>query len=88
MPKKIKPSQISMQVDWEIGAATEFAADLLEDVNDHNMAALRCVNVDQYDIACEFIELERDQNEAGSLTTELRARRDALLHKLREAVGE
>ncbi len=65
---------------------SDFAADALEDANDHNIAAaLRAVNVQQYELACEFITLEKDHQEAGELTPELRDRREALLARLREA---
>lgn len=84
--KQIKPSDVSVQVDFEIGAATDFAADLLEDVNDHNVAgALRALNAEDYDLACDFIRLERDQAKAGSLTSELSRRREELLERLEEA---
>ncbi len=89
MTKKIKPSQVSAQIEHDIGAATDFAADLLEDVNDHNMAsALRSVNVGEHDLACDFIRLEKDQEEAGSLTAALSRRRDELLERLKKAEDE
>jgi hypothetical protein len=88
MANKIKPSQISAQVGYDIAAAADFAADLLEDVNDHNMAAaLRAVNAGEYDLACEIIQIEKEHLEAGHLTTELRERRDALLDRLRQALS-
>lgn len=89
MAKEIKPSEISRQLDYDIGAATDFAAELLEDVNDHNVSgALTALNVEDYDLACDFIKLEKDQAKAGSLTTELSRRRDALLERLEKAQEE
>jgi hypothetical protein len=81
----ITPSQVGKQIKWDIGLATEFAADLLEDVNDHNLAAaLRAVSEEEYDIACEFLQIEKEQRAAGHLTTELRAKRNALYDRLAE----
>lgn len=88
MAKKIKPQDVAKQFDWDSTDIAEFAADMMEDANDHNLAAaLRAVNFQQYDLACEFIQLEKDHQEAGELTTELRDRRHALLDRLREASG-
>lgn len=83
---KIKPSDVAGQFDWDIGALTDFCADALEDANDHNIAyALRAMNVEAYDLAKEFIQLEADQAAAGELTPEIRERREALLEQLDEA---
>lgn len=88
MAKKIKPSDVSVQVDFDIGEATDFAADLLEDVNAHNIAAvLRALNVDEYDLACEFIKIDKEHRAEGHLTTELNQRRNELLDRLRKAYG-
>ena len=86
MAKKIKPQDVSTQLHHDAVEITEFCADALEDANDHNVAAaLRAVNVQRYDLACEFITLEKDHQEAGELTPELNDRRQALLARLREA---
>lgn len=86
MAKKIKPQDVAKQLDWDGAAIADFAADALEDANDHNLAAaLRAVNAMEYDLACEFIQLEKDQQAAGELTTELRDRRYALLDRLKES---
>jgi hypothetical protein len=83
MPKKIKPSDISVQVDYDIDAAMDFCAEVLEDLNAHNISyVLDAINRGAYDIAKDLIDLERDQAEAGSLTTELRDRREAILVRL------
>ena len=88
MAKKIKPEDVASQFNWDSTDISEFCADVMEDANDHNLAAaLRAVNFQQYDLACEFIKLEKDQQEAGELTAELRDRRYALLDRLREASG-
>ncbi len=87
MAKKIKPQQVALQLNHEPPAITEFAADMMEDANDHNLAAaLRSINAMEYDLACEFIQLEKAQEEAGELTSELRDRRYALLDRLSEAL--
>lgn len=86
MSKQIKPSDVSAQVDFEIGDAIAFCADLLEDVNAHNVSyVLAAINAGEYDLACEFIKLEQAQDEAGELTKELRQTRDELIEKLDHA---
>lgn len=81
----IKPSDVGKQIKWDIGAAVDFSADLLEDVNDHNLAAaLRAVNEEAYDLACEFIQIEKEHMAAGHLTAELMAKRNALYDRLAE----
>lgn len=81
--KTVTPDQVSFQVDYDIGAAIEFCADVLEDVNAHNVSyVLAAINAGAYDLAKEFIELEKDQEEAGEFTKDLRERREALLDKL------
>jgi hypothetical protein len=83
---KIKPSDVSSQVDYDIGEAVDFCAQLLEDVNEHNGAyALAALNAGAYDLACEFIKLAEEQDEAGELTKELRSKREMLLEKLEKA---
>jgi|SoiMethySBSTD1v2_1073268.scaffolds.fasta_scaffold6329913_2 hypothetical protein len=84
---KTKPSQIAKQLDYDINAAVDFAANLLEEVNNHNLAAvLGAVSVEQYDLACEFIKIEQAHREAGHLTTELYARRNELYKLLEQAM--
>lgn len=86
MSRKITPKQVGTQFEWDETVIAEFCADAMEEANDHNLAAvLRAVNIQEYDLACEFIQLEKDQNEAGELTPELSNRRTALLERLREA---
>lgn len=86
MPKKIKPQDVALQFDWDSTEISDFCADALEDANDHNLAAaLRAVNFEQYDLACEFIQMEKEQQAAGGLTPDLNERRGILLRRLREA---
>lgn len=86
MPKKIKPSEVASQFDWNIADLTDFCADVLEEANDHNTAAaLRAINCQNYELAREFIKLEEDQVKAGELTPELNERRNGLLDRLRNA---
>ena len=86
MAGKIKPKQVAAQFKWDSVEIADFCADALEDANDHNVAgALWALNVQEYDLACEFLHLEKDQNEAGELTPELSDRRAALMERLREA---
>lgn len=88
MAKQIKPSQIAKQLEWDINGAVDFSADLLEDVNNHNLAAaLRAVAAEQYELACEFIQFEKEHRAAGSLTSELYARRNDLLDRLKQSMG-
>lgn len=89
MPKKITPKDVATALKWDIGDITEFCADALEDANDHNVsAALRALNVEDYDLAKDFITLEADQAAAGELTPELNVRRTELLERLDEKEGE
>jgi hypothetical protein len=86
--KDITPSQVAMQLDWDIGAITDFCANVLEDANDHNVSlALRALNAEDYELAKEFIDLEAAHAEAGELTTELSQKRDELMGRLEEAEG-
>lgn len=83
---KIKPSDVSSQVHYDIGEAVDFCSQLLEDVNEHNGAyALAALNAGAYDLACEFIKFAEEQDEAGELTKELSEKRDELLAKLEKA---
>ena len=83
MTKKIEPSAVSAQVDYDIGEAIDFCSKVLEDVNAHNVSyVLDAINAGAYDIAKELIDLERDQEEAGELTKDLRERREVLLDRL------
>jgi hypothetical protein len=83
--KQITPSQVAMQFDWDINQGMAFAADLLEDMNAHNLAAvLRALDLEQYDIAKEFIDIEKEHRAEGGLSPELMARREALYNRLRE----
>lgn len=89
MSKKIEPSDVSKQFKWDIGDVMNFCADALEDVNEHNMSAvLRCVYYGAYDIAIEYLKLNKDQDEAGELTRELSDRRRELSEKLEKYIEE
>jgi len=86
---KIKPQDVASQLKWDIGAITDFCADVLEDANDHNISlALRALNAEDYELAKEFIDLEAAHAEAGELTPELSEKRNELMQKLEEAEGE
>ena len=86
MAKKIKPEDVAKQFDWAIDDLTDFCANVLEDANDHNVAAtLRAMNCGDYGLARDFIQLEEDQVKAGELTQELYARRNSLLDRLKRA---
>lgn len=88
MPKKegITPGAVATMLKWDIGDVTEFCADTLEEANDHNIAAaLRALNVERYELACAFINLEKDQAAAGELTPELNEMRTELLAELETA---
>lgn len=88
-PQKIEPTDVAAQLQWDIGEATEFCANVLEEVNDHNISlALRALNAEAYDLAKEFIDLEEEHAEAGELTSELRDKRNELMDKLEEAEGQ
>ena len=87
-PKGITPSEVAAQEHHDIGELTDFCASVLEDANDHNIAAaLRALNAEEYDLAKEFIDLEKDHAEAGELTPELNEKRTELLGRLEEAEG-
>ena len=88
MLKKIKPGDVSAQFKWDIGAIGDFCSDVLEDANDHNVSlALRAVNANEYDLACEFIQLEKEHRAEGHLTEKLSERRQALVARLRKAAS-
>lgn len=85
MPKKIRPQDVAAQFEWDVADITDFCADVFEDANDHNVAlALRALNAEDYELACEFIKLEADHAEAKELTPELRKRREELMDRLKE----
>jgi len=82
----ITPQEVASQFHWDIGKLTDFCSEVLEDANDHNISlALSAVNRDNYDLACEFIQLAKDQAKAGELTPELRDRQHKLLDRLSES---
>lgn len=84
--KALTPSQVSFQVDYDIGAAIDFCSEVLEDVNAHNVSyVLDALNAGAYDLACEFIKLAEEQDEAGELTKDLSDKRQELLAKLEKA---
>jgi hypothetical protein len=88
MAKKIEPSDVATQLKWDIGAVTDFCANVLEEVNDHNISlALRALNSEDYELAKDFIDLESAHAAAGELTPELNERRRELMEKLEEAEG-
>jgi hypothetical protein len=83
---KPKASEIAAKFKWDIADLTDFCADVLEDANDHNAAAaLRAMNVGEYGLARDFIQLEEDHVKAGELTPELNSLRGELLARLRAA---
>ncbi len=87
MPKKIRPQDVAAQLEWDLGDIADFCSDVMEDANDHNMAAaLRAVNAGDHDLACEFIQLEKEHSEAGHFTKELQDRRNELLDRLQQAL--
>ena len=84
MAKKISPRDVATQMKWDLADIADFCADALEDANDHNLAAaLRAINLEDYDLAIDFIKLEKEQARAGELTPHLSARRDELYDRLR-----
>lgn len=88
MPKKITPKEVAAQFKWAINDLTEFCALVLEEANDHNISlALTAINFQNYELACDFIRLEKDHAEAGELTPELNERRNELVHRLKETIG-
>lgn len=89
METETSPEDVARQVDHDIGDARDFCAALLEEVNDHAVShSLAAANVGDFDLACEFMNLAKDVEEAGELTADLRAKRDELLDRLEEAEGE
>jgi hypothetical protein len=88
MAKKIEPSDVASQLKWDIGAITDFCANVLEEANDHNVSlALRALNAEDYELAKEFIDLEAAHAEAGELTPELNEKRRELMERLDQAEG-
>lgn len=84
MAKKIKPQEVAAQFKWELADLNDFCADVLEDANDHNVAAaLRALAKGDHDLAIDFIKLEKDHEKAGELTPALSHRRDELYDRLR-----
>ena len=89
-PKRslIEPQDVATQLQWDVGAITDFCANVLEEANDHNISlALRALNAEDYELAKEFIDLEAAHAEAGELTPELDEKRKELMEKLDEAEG-
>jgi hypothetical protein len=67
----------------DIDEARKFAYKLLQDVNDHSLAlALLAIGLGKYDLACEWIQLEKAHQEAGELTPALSKVQIRLLDKL------
>ena len=86
--KKIEPQHVAAQLKWDIGAITDFCANVLEDANDHNVSlALHALNAEDYELAKEFIDLEAAHAEAGELTPELSEQRRELMDRLDKAEG-
>ena len=89
-PKRspIEPQDVATQLQWDIGAITDFCSSALEEANDHNISmALRALNAEDYELAKEFIDLEAAHAEAGELTPELDEKRKELMERLDEAEG-
>ena len=88
MPGTIKPSDVSAQVDFDINDATDFCADVLEDVNDHQISlALRSVNLGEFELAKSFIDLAAAHQKAGELTPILARIQKKLLEDFKRAGG-
>jgi len=86
---KIKPSDVSRQFKHDPYETLKFCADLLEDINEHNLSgALSALNVNDHDLATEFIKLDKQQADAGELTGPLRHWRNELLDNLKKAEEE
>lgn len=81
MARKPSVSKISMALDYDPGKVLDFAGDILEDVNDHNLAfAMWSLANGDYALAKDFIQLEEDQEAKGEgLTQEISDRRDQLM---------
>lgn len=89
MSKIIKPSQVSMQFEHDPYETLKFCAELLEDINEHNLSgALSALNVNDHDLAAEFVKLDKEQADAGELTGPLRHWRNELMDKLKKAEEE
>jgi hypothetical protein len=83
MPKGlIKPSNVAAQYKWDLGYITEFAAQMFEDANDHEMAyALWALAAGDVGLACEFLKLSAAVDKAGELTPELREKMNRLMDR-------
>ena len=89
MAKTIDPSDVAKQCKWDVADLNDFCADVLEDANDHNIAAaLRALAKGDHDLAIEFIKLEKEHEAAGELTPALSHRRDELYDRLRLEDGD
>lgn len=82
-PALPKPSTIAMKLDYDVFAARDFSASLLEDVNDHDTAlALWSSTMGDVELACAFLRLGHDIQQSGEgLTAELYDRRGDLLRQ-------
>ena len=85
-PAMPDPVKIARQID-DIYAIRGFCGDMLEDVNDHWIAhAIWSMNLGDVDLACAFLRLSHERDQAGSLTTELHQRANELVTRYSEAV--
>lgn len=84
---RITPSKVTSQYKWSIDHARAFAADMLEDVNDHALAlAIWSVMAGDSQLACDFIQHGRRIEEARGLTPEL-SKEDRILLERFAALG-
>lgn len=89
MGKETSPEDVAKQVENDIGDARDFCSALLQEVNDHAVSlSLAAANVGDFDLACEFMVLAKDIDEAGELTPDLRAKQDELSERLDQAEEE
>lgn len=81
----LRPSSIAMALDYDFGAIRDFAGEMLEAANDHDVAlALWSINYGDPELACDFIKASAERDKAGYLTTELMDRRAELLKRYTE----
>lgn len=84
-----KAGDITKAFDYEVDLIRDFVAEVLEDANDHGTAlAIWSHNMGDVDLACDFLRLSSDVEEAGELTDPLRDRQATLLARFRELKRE
>lgn len=89
MARKTRPSTVASQLDYDWEPIMQWSADLMEDANFHGISgALEALAYEDHDTAIEFLQLDKEHHEEGSLTRELMDRRLDLYDKLREHQGK